>query len=122
MQVFVGHEGEVTCGCWTGTGKAIATGDSEGTLRVWNPKTGAASMVFSGRDWHEGPINAVAASAEKALVGTASQDGTAIVVNLVLALNRMALAEGLTLAKKAGLDAAQTLEVLKKSAAGSKCV
>ena len=45
-----------------------------------------------------------------------------LVVNLVLALNRMALAEGLTLAKKAGLDAAQALEVLKKSAAGSKCM
>lgn len=45
-----------------------------------------------------------------------------LVVNLVLALNRMGLAEGLTLAKKAGLDALQTLEVLKKSAAGSKCM
>ncbi len=45
-----------------------------------------------------------------------------LVVNLVLALNRMALAEGLTLAKKAGLDPAQTLEVLKKSAAGAKCM
>ena len=45
-----------------------------------------------------------------------------LVVNLVLALNRMGLAEGLTLAKKAGLDQLQTLEVLKKSAAGSKCM
>lgn len=45
-----------------------------------------------------------------------------LVVNLVLALNRMALAEGLTLAKKAGLDPLQTLEVLKQSAAGSKCM
>ena len=43
-----------------------------------------------------------------------------LVVNLVLALNRMALAEGLTLAKKAGLDPLQTLEVLRKSAAYSK--
>jgi 2-hydroxy-3-oxopropionate reductase len=43
-----------------------------------------------------------------------------LVVNLVLSLNRMALAEGLTLAKKAGLDQLQTLEVLKKSAAFSK--
>lgn len=43
-----------------------------------------------------------------------------LVVNLVLALTRMALAEGLTLAKKAGLDQLQTLEVLKKSAAYSK--
>ena len=43
-----------------------------------------------------------------------------LVVNLVLALTRMALAEGLTLAKKTGLDQLQTLEVLKKSAAYSK--
>ena len=43
-----------------------------------------------------------------------------LVVNLVLALTRMALAEGLTLAKKAGLDQLQTLEVLKKSAAYSR--
>jgi 3-hydroxyisobutyrate dehydrogenase-like beta-hydroxyacid dehydrogenase len=45
---------------------------------------------------------------------------TKLVVNLVLGLNRMALAEGLTLAKKAGLDQLQTLEVLKRSAAASK--
>jgi 3-hydroxyisobutyrate dehydrogenase-like beta-hydroxyacid dehydrogenase len=45
-----------------------------------------------------------------------------LIVNLVLSLNRMALAEGLTLAKKAGLDQLQTLEVLKQSAAGSKCM
>lgn len=47
---------------------------------------------------------------------------TKLVANLVLTLNRMALAEGLTLAKKAGLDPLQTLEVLKKSAAYSKAM
>jgi 3-hydroxyisobutyrate dehydrogenase-like beta-hydroxyacid dehydrogenase len=45
-----------------------------------------------------------------------------LVANLVLTLNRMALAEGLTLAKKAGLDQLQTLDVLKKSAAYSKAM
>lgn len=45
-----------------------------------------------------------------------------LVVNLVLALNRMALAEGLTLARKAGLDQLHTLEVLKKSVAYSKAM
>jgi len=45
-----------------------------------------------------------------------------LVTNLVLTLNRMALAEGLTLAKKAGLDRLQTLEVLKKSAAYSRAM
>lgn len=45
---------------------------------------------------------------------------TKLVINLVLSMNLMALAEGLTLAKKAGLDQQQTLAVLKKSAAYSK--
>ncbi|MGZ9006282.1 MAG: NAD(P)-dependent oxidoreductase, partial [Burkholderiales bacterium] len=47
---------------------------------------------------------------------------TKLVVNLVLSLNRMALAEGLTLAAKAGLDQSQTLEVLQKSAAYSSAM
>ena len=45
-----------------------------------------------------------------------------LVVNLVLGLNRMVLAEGLCLAKKAGMDPARTLEVLKGSAAYSKAM
>jgi 3-hydroxyisobutyrate dehydrogenase-like beta-hydroxyacid dehydrogenase len=47
---------------------------------------------------------------------------TKLVVNLVLSLNRMALAEGLTLAAKAGLDQAQALKVLKQSAAASRAM
>lgn len=69
-----------------------------------------------------GPVFA-AMSREAVYVGA---NGSALilklVVNLVLALNRMALAEGLTLASKAGLDQHQTLEVLKKSAAHSKAM
>ena len=44
---------------------------------------------------------------------------TKLVVNLVLGLNRMVMAEGLCLAKKAGMDPYKTLEVLKGSAAFS---
>ena len=47
---------------------------------------------------------------------------TKLVVNLVLSLNRMALAEGLTLAAKAGLDQAQMLKVLQQSAAASRAM
>jgi 3-hydroxyisobutyrate dehydrogenase-like beta-hydroxyacid dehydrogenase len=47
---------------------------------------------------------------------------TKLVVNLVLSLNRMALAEGLTLAAKAGIDQAQALKVLKNSAASSSAM
>lgn len=45
-----------------------------------------------------------------------------LVVNLVLGLNRMALAEGLCLAGKAGMDPRRTLEVLQGSAAYSKAM
>ncbi len=47
---------------------------------------------------------------------------TKLVVNLVLGLNRMVLAEGLSLAKKAGMDQHRLLEVLKQSAAYSKAM
>ena len=47
---------------------------------------------------------------------------TKVVVNLILGLNRMALAEGLSLAKKAGMDQHRLLEVLQKSAAYSKAM
>jgi len=45
-----------------------------------------------------------------------------LVVNLVLGLNRMVLAEGLCLATKAGMDPHRTLDLLKKSAAYSKAM
>ena len=45
-----------------------------------------------------------------------------LIVNLVLGLNRMVLAEGLSLGEKAGMDPQQLLEVLKQSAAYSKAM
>lgn len=50
--------------------------------------------------------------------GRASQ--LKLVTNLVMGLNTVALAEGLTLARKGGLDLAETLEFLRESAAGSR--
>ncbi len=43
-----------------------------------------------------------------------------LVTNLVLGLNRAALAEGLVLAQQLGLDATQTLEVMRRSMAYSR--
>lgn len=45
-----------------------------------------------------------------------------LVVNLVLGINRMALAEGLCLAGKAGMDPRRTLELLRESAAYSSAM
>jgi len=54
--------------------------------------------------------------------GNGSGARTKLIVNLVLGLNRMVLAEGLALTKKAGMDQNRLLEVLKKSAAYSKAM
>lgn len=43
-----------------------------------------------------------------------------LVTNLVMGLHGVVLAEGLTLARRAGLDPAQTLEILSQGAAASK--
>ncbi len=43
-----------------------------------------------------------------------------LVTNLVMGLNGVVLAEGLTLARRAGLDPIQTLEILSQGAAASK--
>lgn len=43
-----------------------------------------------------------------------------VVTNLVMGLNGVVLAEGLTLARRAGLDLTQTLEILSQGAAASK--
>ena len=43
-----------------------------------------------------------------------------LVTNLIMGLNGVVLAEGLTLARRAGLDPAQTLEILSQGAAASK--
>ena len=45
-----------------------------------------------------------------------------LIVNLVLGLNRMVLAEGLSLGEKAGMDPNRLLQVLKESAAYSKAM
>jgi 2-hydroxy-3-oxopropionate reductase len=45
-----------------------------------------------------------------------------LIVNLVLGLNRMVLAEGLSLGRRAGMDQKKLLEVLKNSAAYSKAM
>jgi 3-hydroxyisobutyrate dehydrogenase-like beta-hydroxyacid dehydrogenase len=54
-------------------------------------------------------------------IGEAGDGGRAkLAVNLILGLNRLALAEGLSFAERLGLDAAAFLEVARKSAAYSQ--
>lgn len=46
LQVFVGHENAVTAGSFSPDGKWALSASSDGTVRIWAPRTGASRHVF----------------------------------------------------------------------------
>lgn len=46
LQVFVGHESAVTATNFTPDGRWAVTASSDGTVRIWAPKTGMSKHVF----------------------------------------------------------------------------
>ena len=87
LQVFVGHEGEVTAGGFTVDGKFAVTCGADGTLRIWAPKTGLSRHIFrnQGSDrFTEAPLLCLAmgGGTDGQLAMTGSEDGTAWVVHL----------------------------------------
>jgi hypothetical protein len=110
MQVFVGHEAAVTCGAFSGDGKAVLTGSADSTARVWNPKDGVCMHVFKGHGFYVGAISAIVAHHERPLLLTAGQDGLACLANYrtgkVLAIFSHAAAKDETGGAKHGATAA----------------
>lgn len=51
--------------CWGGS---VVAGSTDGTVRVWGPKTGLCKHVFNGHGFHDGPITAIASHHEGALL------------------------------------------------------
>ncbi|MGZ8265278.1 MAG: NAD(P)-dependent oxidoreductase, partial [Burkholderiales bacterium] len=104
-------------------GVEMLDGTISGTSEMFAEKN--AIFMVGGSERAYGQCEPIFAAASKASFHV-GPNGTGanmkLVVNLVLSLNRMALAEGLTLAAKAGLDQSQTLEVLQKSAAYSSAM
>ncbi len=104
-------------------GIEMMDGTISGTSEMFAEKN--AIFMVGGAEAAYGQCEPIFAAATKAAFHV-GPNGTGanmkLVVNLVLSLNRMALAEGLTLAAKAGLDQALALEVLKKSAASSSAM
>eukprot|EP01105_Mastigella_eilhardi_P002428 TRINITY_DN12_c0_g5_i1.p1 TRINITY_DN12_c0_g5~~TRINITY_DN12_c0_g5_i1.p1 ORF type:complete len:366 (-),score=65.33 TRINITY_DN12_c0_g5_i1:23-1120(-) len=99
MTVFAGHTGAVTCGCFTPSGVQLCTGSEDGTVRVWDPKSGAPTTCIStsspaaatqrggkskgrGKAPEEIPLTSVRCSNDGNLLAAAHLDGTVAICNL----------------------------------------
>jgi 3-hydroxyisobutyrate dehydrogenase-like beta-hydroxyacid dehydrogenase len=104
-------------------GIEMLDGTISGTSEMFAQKDAIFMVGGSQAAFRECEAMFAAASRNAYYMGPNGTGGhTKLVVNLVLSLNRMALAEGLTLAAKAGLDPAQALKVLQDSAAASRAM
>lgn len=91
LQVFVGHESGVTAGAFTPDGKWALSASSDGTLRVWAPRTGVNKHVFrlTTGDANNGGAAAgltclaAGGGAEGKLVMVGAEDGSAHVCHVV---------------------------------------
>jgi WD40 repeat protein len=71
-RLVFGHEGTVLCVAQSPEGGRLATGTSEGFVRVWDIKSGLRLMEFK----HEGPVNGVTFSPDGKRILSASADNT----------------------------------------------
>lgn len=76
LQVFAGHDGSVSSGCFSKDGKFVCTGGDDGTVRLWAPKTGACKHTFEDHFGHDGTVTALVSDTEADLLLSGSVDGT----------------------------------------------
>ena len=70
---ITGHAGEVTAVAIAPDGTWLATASKDGTVRIWDPATGAQTANLTG---HAGEVTAVAIAPDGTWLATASKDGT----------------------------------------------
>ncbi|KAI8997514.1 WD40-repeat-containing domain protein [Pilobolus umbonatus] len=84
MNIFNGHAGPVTAGCFTPDGKKIVSVSEDCTFIIWDPKSAVAEFRLSGDDsrFHVDPITSVCVNKDSTLAITGDMSGKARIVNL----------------------------------------
>jgi ribosome assembly protein SQT1 len=81
LQVFVGHESGVTAGSFTPDGRWAVSASSDGTVRVWAPRTGVSKHTFRLGDAGLTSL-AVNGGSDSQLVIVGAEDGMAHVCHV----------------------------------------
>lgn len=83
VQVFAGHDGAVTAGCFSSDGKTVCSGGEDGSVRIWAPKTGVCRHVFEQHTGHTMSVNCMDShKLEPELLLTGSMDGTVLLLQI----------------------------------------
>ncbi|KAI7907302.1 WD40-repeat-containing domain protein [Cokeromyces recurvatus] len=85
MNIFNGHAGPVTAGCFTPDGKKIVSTSEDSSFIVWDPKSATAEYRLSGEDarFHADPVTSVCVNKESTLAITGDVSGKARLVNIL---------------------------------------
>ena len=85
MNIFNGHAGTVTCGCFTPDGRRLVTASDDGSLIVWDPASAAPLVKLKDTDGRfalEGGIMSLCVSPDNRLVVVGGAAGGIRVVSI----------------------------------------
>jgi WD40 repeat protein/serine/threonine protein kinase len=72
LRVLDGHDGEISAVGWSSDGQRLASAGADGTVRLWDPRTGQERAVLSG---HEEPVITLAFSPDGTRLASADAAG-----------------------------------------------
>lgn len=75
VKVYSSHNGPVTCGGFRSDGSEIWSAGEDKTLRFWAPKSGQATAIMQGGQFHHYPITSGCNNRNGALIATGDLNG-----------------------------------------------